>query len=354
MLAGFLGKFLLPTKTQEMLTIFEHLAVILLFFFIGLQYSFERLAGMKRLLKPGIMGFFFNFLPVFGISYLFTDNLLFSLVVGAVVYPSSTAITAKLLIDYKRLVNPEAEFLIGLLIFEDLISIILLSALTGFTLKGGPDMVGLLMGLLALLLLFTLFYLLKGLSERLFNYMDRKVDEELVPFLVLGFLLIFSGVSLSFGLSDALIAFMLGVIVPENSRVYQIIEESLSGLKDLSVGVFFFMFTFNSKLNFDFNPWFFILIVFLSLITKLLSVYWGALLYGLGRRSALRASLSFLQRGEFSVIFASFYEPAQSMSFFIVLITTLLGSFSFLLAPEISQRIFPKKEKRGPFPTPPS
>lgn len=163
-LAGLLGKFIFPEKIQEAFIIFEHLAVVLLFFFIGLEYSFERLIGMKKLLKPGIIDFLFNFLPAFGLSYLFTQNFLFSLAVGAIVYPSSTAITAKLLMDYKRLVNPEAEFLIGVLIFEDLISIILLSLLTGFTLKGSPDTLSLLRGILAIILLFSMFYLLRGLA----------------------------------------------------------------------------------------------------------------------------------------------------------------------------------------------
>ena len=188
-LAGLIGKLIFPTKIQETFTIFEHLAIVLLFFFIGLEYSFERLIGMKRLLKPGIIDFLFNFLPAFGLSYLFTQNFLFSLAVGAIIYPSSTAITAKLLMDYKRLVNPEAEFLIGVLIFEDLISIILLSLITGFTLKGSPDAVGLIRGLLALLLVLILLYIGKGLSERFFSYMDRKMEEDLVPFFVLGFLL---------------------------------------------------------------------------------------------------------------------------------------------------------------------
>ncbi|MFN4319341.1 MAG: cation:proton antiporter [Aquificaceae bacterium] len=354
MLAGLLGKFLLPPRAEDVLIIFEYSAVILLFFFIGLEYSFERQSTMKRLLKPGLLDFLLNFFPAFLLSYLFTKNLLFSLVMGAVVYPSSTAITAKLLMDYKRLVNPEAELLIGVLIFEDLVSIILISALTGITLKGEADTLGLLRGILAVALVFLLFYLVKGLSEKAFDYMDRKVSEELIPFLVLGFLLLSSGLSLSFGLSDALIAFLLGVIVPEKSKTFEIIERSLSDLKELSVGVFFFMFTFHAKLSLDFNYLLFLLLLTLSILLKLLSTYWGALLYGLGNRVAVRASLSFIQRGEFSVIFASFYEPAQSMTFLLVIITAFLGSLSFLSAPRLSQKLFPKKERKGSLPTPPS
>ncbi|MFN3870691.1 MAG: cation:proton antiporter [Aquificaceae bacterium] len=354
MLAGLLGKLFLPPRAEDILILFEYAAVILLFFFIGLEYSFERLINMKRLIKPGLLDLLLNFFPAFILAYLFTKNLLFSLVIGAVVYPSSTAITAKLLMDYKRLVNPEAELLIGVLIFEDLVSIILISALTGITLKGEADTLSLLRGILAVVLLFALFYLAKGLSHRAFDYMDRKVSEDLIPFFVLGFLLFSSGISLSFGLSDALIAFLLGVIVPEGSKTFEIIERSLSDLKELSVGVFFFMFTFHAKLSFDFNWWLFVLLLALSIFLKLLSTYWGAILYGLGKRVSMRASLSFIQRGEFSVIFASFYEPTQSMAFLLVILTAFLGSFSFVLAPKISQRLFPKKGTKGSLPTPPS
>lgn len=354
MLAGLVGKFFLPHRAEDVLLIFEYSAVILLFFFIGLEYSFERLVGMKKVLKPGLLDLFINFLPVFIISYLFTKNLLFSLVIGAVLYPSSTAITAKLLMDYRRLVNPEAELLIGVLIFEDLVSIVLLSMLTGFTLSGDPDVISLSRGILAVLILFVLFYLIRSPSKRFFDLVDKKVDESLIPFMVLGFLLLSAGLSLSFGLSDALIAFMLGVLVPENSRVFDVIEKSLSELKDLSVGVFFFMFTFHSKLSLDFDLMLLLILLPLSLILKFLSTYMGALSYGFGKRVALRTALSFLQRGEFSVIFASFYQPVGSLAFLLVLFTALVGSFSFLLAPQLSQKIFPKKEKKGPLGAPPS
>ncbi len=354
MLAGLLGKSFLPHRAEDVLIIFEYSAVILLFFFIGLEYSFERLAGMKRVLKPGFLDFLFNFVPAFIITYLFTKDFVFSLVMGAVVYPSSTAITAKLLMDYKRLVNPEAELLIGVLIFEDLVSIVLLSVLTGLTFGSEPDVISVSRGIFAVFLLFGVFYLLKAPSQRAVDYLDKRLDEGLVPFMVLGFLLFSSGISLKMGLSDALVAFMLGVLVPEKSKLFEVMEKSLTDLKEISVGVFFFMFTFHAKLSFDFNPWLLALLIVMSVFFKLVSTYYGAILYGFNKRTAMRASLSFIQRGEFSVIFASFYEPTQSLTFALVLFTALIGSFSFLLAPELSQKIFPKKEKKGPLPAPPS
>lgn len=349
MLAGLLGKFFFLQKMEFLFSLLEMSAIVLLFFFIGLEYSFERLWGMKRVLKPGLLDLFINFTPPFLITYLLSKDFFLSLVLGAVLYPSSTAITAKLFMDYKRLVNPEAELLIGILIFEDLVSIVLLSVFTAFSVGGKLEIISMWRALLAVFVLFVLFYLLRGPSARVFSYVDRKVDESLVPFFVLGALLLSAGISLSFGLSDALIAFMLGVIVPEKSRIYELIERSLSDLKDIAIGVFFFMFTFHSKLGLDQYIWLLAILLPVGVFTKLLSTYWGSVIYGLNRRGSLRASLSFLQRGEFSIIFASFYEPAQTLAFSLVLATALLGSFSFVYAPKISSRLFPTRvEKRAP------
>ncbi|RMH80490.1 MAG: cation:proton antiporter [Acidobacteria bacterium] len=349
MLAGLLGKLFFPQKMEFLFSLLEMSAIVLLFFFIGLEYSFERLWSMKRVLKPGLVDLFINFIPPFLITYLLSEDLFLSLVLGAVLYPSSTAITAKLFMDYKRLVNPEAELLIGILIFEDLVSIVLLSVFTAFSVGGKLEIISMWRAFLAVFVLFVVFYLLKGPSYRVFSYIDRKVDESLVPFFVLGTLLLSAGISLSFGLSDALIAFMLGVVVPEKSRIYGLVDRSLSDLKDIAIGVFFFMFTFHSKLGLDQYIWLLVVLLPLSVLTKFLSTYWGSTIYGLNRRGSLRASLSFLQRGEFSIIFASFYEPAQTLAFSLVLATALLGSFSFVYAPRISSRLFPTKVgKRAP------
>lgn len=351
MLAGLASKALFPKELAELFGFLEISAITLLFFFIGLEYSFERLAGMRRVLLPGLVDLALNFLPAFAIAYLFTQDLFVSFLIGAIMYPSSTAITAKLLMDYKRLVNPEAELLIGVLIFEDLVSIMLISAFTAFASQGSIDLVGLFRALLLILLVFLLFFLLRKPAKVASEFVERKVDESLVVFLVLGVLLLSASASLSFGLSDALTAFMLGVLVPEKSKLYEVIEKSLADLKDLAMGVFFFMFTFHSKLSFDFEPLLFVLLFSVGIASKFFSTYVASRLYGLNKRASFRASLSFLQRGEFSVIFASFSEKTQALSFLLVLSTAILGSYAFVLAPRIAQRIFPQK-KAVPRPPP--
>ena len=343
MLSGLLLKPFLPKDVSEFLYVFEHSAVALLFFFIGLEYSFERLMGMFKVVKPGFIDFFVNFFPILGISYVFTKDLVLSLVLASAVYPSSTAITAKLFMDYKRLIYPEVDLLIGVLIFEDLISIILLAFLTSFVSSENSSWYLVGRSFLILVIIFVLFYLLREKVKVFFSALERKVDENLFVFLTLGILLLVSGIAVKYHISEALLAFFLGVLVPENTRAFRIIDNTLSPIKELSLGLFFFFFTYKANIESSANIPFAIFIALLSLILKLLSTYISSLLYGFDRRVSLRASLSFLQRGEFSLIFSGLYLPAQTITFVLVLITSLVGSFSFVFAPKVAAFVFPKR-----------
>jgi len=61
-----------------------------------------------------------------------TDPI-FALFMGAIAYASSSSITLTLLEERKRLANPEAEFMLALLVFEDLAAPVLVSFLANLT-----------------------------------------------------------------------------------------------------------------------------------------------------------------------------------------------------------------------------
>jgi len=338
MLMGILGKYIFPEKIIDWVRFLESSAIIFLFFFIGLEYSFERLLGMARVIKPGFIDFFVNSAPVFLLSYLITRDLMLSSLLAIALYPSSTSITAKLLVDYRRLINPEADLLIGILIFEDLISVIFL-ALFSSALTGDFSGLNVLKGVLVMGVVIVLFYLLRSLAIKSFKYIDRISNEIIFPFLIVGILLFLSGFGESLGVSSAIIAFLLGVIVPENSQSFKVIEERLTDLKELAIGVFFFSFTFLAPINLQ-QDWLFIILLFVSItITKFISTYWASRVYGLGKKASFRASFSFLARGEFSVLFASLMSQAQPIVFFVVMLSAILGSLSFIYAHKLSTKL---------------
>ena len=338
MLMGILGKYIFPEKVIDWVRFLESSAIIFLFFFIGLEYSFERLLGMARVIKPGFIDFFVNSVPVFLLSYLITRDPMLSSLLAIALYPSSTSITAKLLVDYRRLINPEADLLIGILIFEDLISVVFL-ALFSSALTGDFRGLDVLKGVLVMGVVIVLFYLLRGLAIKSFKYIDRISNELIFPFLIVGILLFLSGFGESLGVSSAIIAFLLGVIIPENSQSFEVIEKRLKDLKELAIGVFFFSFTFLAPINLQ-QDWLFIILLFLLItITKFISTYWASRVYGLGKKASFRASFSFLARGEFSVLFASLMPQVQPVVFFVVMSSAILGSLSFIYAPKLSTKL---------------
>ncbi len=346
LLVGFLAKLWLPHENMEPLELFKEAGIILLFFFIGLEYSFERLKGMVAIWKPGVVDLLFNFFPVLGLSLLFGFDPITSLIIAGMFYPSSTSIVAKLLMDFKRLASPDAELLIGILIFEDLISIILLSVLIPLTEFGSLEPKTLPVSLLKIVVALVIFYLVYTfVLPRIRPWLDRASEEESFVFFLLGGVLALGIAFKLIGLSEALGAFLLGVLVPE-TRVMENIERHLSAFKELSIGVFFFFFAYESELVMPENLEFVILIIALGVVLKIVSTYIAAYVYGMKKRTRLRTSLSFVARGEFSVIIASLDPVVKLLSIPFIFTTALIGSFLFVIAPRVADRIYPPKKKK--------
>ena len=347
LIVGFLAKGWIHHESGELLELFKEAGIILLFFFLGLEYSFERLRTMVNIWKPGVVDFLLNFVPIFLLAKAFGFDLVTSLLIAGVFYPSSTSIVAKLLMDYRRLALPEAELLIGILIFEDLVAILLLSLLTPMVEAGSLDLSKVPLSLLKILgVLLAFYWVYRFVVPRVQGWLDRSSEDENFVFFLLGLTLL-TGISFKeIGLSEALGAFLLGVLVPE-TRVMENIERHLSSFKELSIGIFFFFFAYESDLALPEELGFLAVLLLLGVFLKLVSTYVGAVLFGLRKKARLRASLSFVPRGEFSVVIASLEPSAKVLAIPFILATAVVGSFLFAVAPKLADAVYPPKRRRG-------
>ena len=345
-IAGFIAKAGLQKEEAESLKIFELSGIILLFFFLGLEYSFEKLKGMVSVIKPGIVDLVLNF----GVPFLVFISIGFdvkkSLVLSAVLYPSSSSIVAKLFIDSKRIVFPEAELLIGILIFEDLISIILVSFISQITAIGGFEFSVLIENFGKIVVVFGVFYLLhKVLIPRVSDWLDQISEDELFSFFILGIVLLTGFSFRAIGISEVLGAFLLGVLVPE-TKISERINYHLFSFKELSIGIFFFFFAYRSDIILQRDE--IIAIALISaggIILKIISTYIAGYIYGLKRKARLRGSFSFVPRGEFSIILTSFDPSIKSITFPFIIITSFVGSLLFVIAPKVADALYPPPKK---------
>ena len=346
MLIGFLAKFYVTPHQMEQFELFKHAGIILLFFFIGLEYSFERLKNMLSAWKTGSVDFIFNFIPPFLLAYAFGFNLIQALILAAVFYPSSTSIIAKLLMDFKRIASPEAELLIGILIFEDLVAILLLALLIPLKEAGSIELTLLPLSILKVILSFAGFYLVhRFVIPRINRWLDEISEEDIFVFFILGLVLTTGTFFHAIGVSEALGAFLLGVIVPE-TRIFENIERKLNDLKELAIGLFFFFFAYETELTVPKEVALLVILVLLGIVLKIISTYIAGYLYGLKKKTRLRAALSFVPRGEFSVIMTSYEPSLKSLSIPFIMITAFIGSVLFAVAPKIADKVYPPKKKK--------
>src|SRR6185312_8323948 len=124
-----------------------------LLFFLGLEFSLDRLrrtgrhvglGGTVDLVVNAAVGLLVG-LVAFGFSFG-------ALVLGAAVYVSSSAVTVKGLIDFRRLADDETDLVLAILIFEDLV----LGLVLGFVGGGGGELADTLWVVLKALLFLTL------------------------------------------------------------------------------------------------------------------------------------------------------------------------------------------------------
>ncbi|MEO2152803.1 MAG: cation:proton antiporter [Aquificota bacterium] len=345
----FLGLFTKDFIHPEHLHFFVELGLILLFFFIGLEFNIEKLKSMTaKSWKAGIADFVINFFPPLGLALLFGFSFVEALFIATIVYPSSTSIIAKLLIDYKRLINPETELILGILIFEDIVAIVLVSILFGLT-QGQVSPAHIIANIVLMFIVVGVSIVVgKIVLSRITHYLEKILTggEDLI-LLMLGLLLLVAGGFKLLGISEVLGAFILGLMFGETPFAEEI-EKSLNDLKELSMAIFFYNFGASiPAINELPNPIFLILLIILAVVGKIISTYIGGLMAGYSPKLSLRAALEMIPRGEFSIVVTAMApKNLQPLSAIFVITTAVIGSVIFIYAPKIVDKIFGKKTKK--------
>ena len=288
-------------QPSEVTSFVAELGLVFLLFFLGLEFSLERLlrsgrhiglGGSIDLVVNAGIGLLVG-LIAFGPSFA-------ALILAAAIYISSTAITVKGLIDFRRLADDETALILAILLFEDLA----IAFVLGFAGGGGGEL-GDTLALVGKAVAFI------GLSLAASRWLARPIDRFLdaLPrefFLLATFALVvgMAAAARAFDLSEAIGALMAGVILSETT-VRGEVEERFLGFRDLFGALFFFVF----GLTIDVEAlgsvgWLVALAVVLSVVGKIAGVYGAGILGGFTRRQSFNAGAALVARGEFTIILA--------------------------------------------------
>ena len=301
--AGRLG---LPyVETGEALTLLAELGIVLLLFFLGLEFSLDRLlAARTNITRSGLIDIVIN-LPIGVVIGLALGwSLVEALLLGGIVYISSSAIITKSLIDLGWIANAESEPILGTLVFEDLVIAVYLAVVTSLVVGGDgigevAQSLAVAFGFLGALLVAVQY------GTRFFtDVLDVDAPE---PFVLrtLGVLVPIAGFALSIGVSEAVAAFFVGMGFSTTEHRERI-ERRLLGIRDVFAAVFFFWIGVNT------DPRLVVAVavplavaVVATTPTKIVSGYYGGRVYDLSPKRSLRVGLGLVSRGEFSLVIAA-------------------------------------------------
>ena len=330
------------------------IGIVLMFFIRGLEFPLERMRQIARRVWPaGIMDLLISFAGSFLIALLFGLDMLTAFIIASVTYASSSSIIIKMLEEKKRLAAAESEFILALLIFEDLLAPVLVSFLASMVTGASPGLsgIGMVLGKVALLA-FGSGFLGRTLFRKSGGFFARYLEEDIMPLFAVGWALLTAGLAMAMGLSEFLGAFLAGVMIAETGQASEL-DHLLLPVRNLALPFFFFWFGSTIQIG-QGVPYFPILMVLLvwSTLGKFAVGYAGGRLYGLTPMRSYRAGLSLVPRGEFSAIAAAFAAaPLRIFAGVYIVGTALVGMILFNNAYPLARRLAgmpparPKKEK---------
>lgn len=301
LLGPFDPKIVTLIEPSEVTEFAAEIGVVTLLFFLGLEFSIDRVVATSRHIGiGGAIDLAINFglglvvgLAAFGPSVA-------ALVVAAAVYVSSSAVTVKGLIDFRRLADEETDLVLAILVAEDLA----IAFMLGFAGGAGGD-IGPTLTLLGKALGFI--GLAVAASRWLPPLVDRLLDRLPREFFLLGvfaFLVGMAALGEELGLSEAIGALLAGIVLA-NTRARDEIEERFFSIRDLFGALFFFVFGLSIDLSaLGSVGWMLALAVPLTILGKSVGGYLAGRVGGFGSRRSLNAGLALVAHGEFTIILA--------------------------------------------------
>jgi monovalent cation:H+ antiporter-2, CPA2 family len=296
---------------SEVTSFVAEVGVIFLLFFLGLEFTLGRLLRSGRHLGLGGaidvaanlgLGLLVG-VAAFGFSFA-------ALVLAAAIYVSSSAITVKGLIDFRRLADDETDLVLAVLVFEDLV----LAFVLGFVGGAGTELAETLavaakaIGFIALTLAASRW--LRRPIDRVLDWLPR----EFFLLAVFGFLVGMAALAQELGLSEAIGAMMAGVVLAETGARAEI-EERFFSFRDIFAALFFFVF----GLSIDVEAvgaigWILAVAVVVTIVGKVGAGYLAGLVGGFAPRQAFNAGAALVAHGEFTIILAQLASTNTSIS----------------------------------------
>jgi CPA2 family monovalent cation:H+ antiporter-2 len=332
----------------ELIAVF---GLIFLLFSLGLEFDQDEFyANAGKLLISGGTRIAINMAAGFGLGMWIGWGTREALIIAGMTAVSSSAIVTKLFIELRRLANRETPVILGIMVLEDVFIAIYL-AIVAVIIGGEADIWEVTLQLAISFSFLIVMFVVARYGGKVVSRLVRTKDDELFTILFFGLAVAFGGIGELLGVSDAIGAFLIGLVLGA-TRFRGRIEQLALPLRDV-FGAFFFL---NFGLALDPSTFGAVLVPVgvAVLMTLVVNTAGGQLIAWQNKLSpaeGLNASAMLQNRGEFALILATLAvsagldERLTPFAGLYVLSMAIIGPVLALNSEKIGARIFPAKKE---------
>lgn len=338
-------------STEVIVSILADMGLVLLMFFIGLELNLQKLkkSGMFVVMVAVVQ------LPLMLIAGYLAGimmgwDMVQSIFLGAVISGSSTAVIAAVLKEQERIDKDTAETIILITVMEDIGQVLILT-MAAPLLVGDTPALGSIISMIVAIVVFIAASIGIGLIfiPRILDWIGKKISSEVLLIVAIGLCFAMALLSTKIGLSMAIGAFIMGVIVSQCKFSHDIMAKT-EPMKELFMAIFFISIGLEivpSELL-DNIP--LILIIFgVFAIAKVSTVLMAYLLGNRGLRISFMSAVSLVAMGEFAFIIAKtaldagvvgqdFYSAVIGAALVSMVVLPLLSKNSFKIYDKVSAK----------------
>lgn len=331
----------LVLKTAEAKNFVEPLAnlgIVLLLFTIGLELPLDRLKRAGKLIVSGA----FLQIVITGVImslflFLLVKNIWLAVFIGIALSMSSTAVVGKLLQNQAEDTGPTGEISLGILIIQDLVSVLLITIISFFGVSHGPlslSLIGLLFAKVIVIIISLGF-----LNLLLKSFEKFKLNREELTLFIFALLFLLIGLYSRFDIPAATAGFMIGMLLAGKREHYEIFSQVRVFRDVLLVLFFFFLATYIHTLSLS-TVGLSLILAILFMVVKFVIIWLVFVVLGLHQKTAFWVGFDLMQIGEFAFVLLTGLSVAKlidisTYQLLLMVITWTLMLFSLIYKSKI-------------------
>lgn len=339
---------------QKEVHFFAEFGIIMMLFLIGLEIRPSELWSMRRkFFRYGVFQIALSAFVLALIVYYFTNQINLSIIAGLVLALSSTAIVIPTLRDMGQDANNTGRSALSVLLLQDvmvipIIALIALLSPSGMEYQNG-ELIQQFNNVERFIVITAtvglIIFVIRIIGFRFFHYIAKTNQREIFIASILLLVIAVSYIMQIIGLSPALGAFLVGMLLSDNEYRHSI-EVDIAPFKDILLGLFFITVGTSLNVTYAIDNYTLALTAFVALLIIKGSILWSIAYQGdIEPQQRLFFAASLCQAGEFAFVLGGFAFQAQLFDYNFYTLINVIATLSMISTPFLMRAFLQRQGK---------